>query len=201
MRQELAVIKGKMLDVTVEKQATEQQLEQAKRLIRQLQADVERLHATKLATAKQLAVACEETIPAAAPTIFFRRLTDPPPPPGHMGRETVMWAAEYWEPSGLVHFGRGFPTAVAWIKEYLNGHPQGQFVDAGVELVLVEDGARRDGIGTKLIRACRDKWSRLLITPSPNPGPGERFVKAVRQRVAGVLDQGDMRRLLFPEEK
>jgi GNAT superfamily N-acetyltransferase len=82
--------------------------------------------------------------------ILFRNLGDNVPAGWVAGSA---WQIEYYPDAG----DRGFPQGVAWVKDLGEA---GTFIT----YVLVADDKRRQGIATKLIRACRERWPGLWLT-------------------------------------
>jgi hypothetical protein len=112
--------------------------------------------------------------------ILFRQLTNPPPPVGHLVDDDVpevLWQVEFWEPCALPGFGRGFPSAVAWVRAWATDDPESTSIAADLLFILVEDSARRNGIATKLLTACDAKWEDFCVGRAAISEHGEAFLK------------------------
>lgn len=122
----------------------------------------------------------------------------------HLGTQAPADCTPGWCWQVEFHEGRGFPSGVAWVAAPppdMTEPPPGWDARPRIEFVLVADDARRRGIATRLIEACRERWPdarlSLPISPAglalykkvrPRPAPesvfGPEFIAA--QRAAGV---------------
>jgi GNAT superfamily N-acetyltransferase len=64
------------------------------------------------------------------------------------------WQIEYYPDETEA----GAPLGLAWVSDCTAG---GSF--ASLDYVLVRDDFRRQGIGTELVRACRERWPDLRM--------------------------------------
>lgn len=99
-------------------------------------------------------------------TILFRHLGDqvaPGRPPGWW------WQVEY-------HDGRDFPCGLAWVCVPPPSVPdRREYVVADlIWFVLVADDSRRQGVATRLVRACKERWPDVRLTP-PTSTAGRRL--------------------------
>jgi GNAT superfamily N-acetyltransferase len=92
--------------------------------------------------------------------VIFRNLGDNVPPDC---QQHCNWQVE-------CHEGRGFPSGLAWVLVPPDGPGQNTETKQGgslrplVKFVLVTDDARRRGIGSRLIEACRERWPDLVLS-------------------------------------
>lgn len=67
------------------------------------------------------------------------------------------WQVEYWNAKE-----QGYPAGVAWC--YVCEMSQ------VLEYILVSDKERRAGVATRLVKACRKRWPRILLTSAISKG-------------------------------
>ena len=94
--------------------------------------------------------------------ILFRDTNDPRPP----WLEPIHWQVEYWDDEAQ----QGQPNGIA-------------FVTAGeafqcVDYILVCDECRRQGIATKLVKACEERWPNIMLTDAISE-MGESFLRSL----------------------
>ncbi len=95
-------------------------------------------------------------------TILFRQMDDPVP---------AKWAAGLrWQVEAHLDGGeRPHPIGLAWVSDPaplppgLRGRERAR--PPWLDFVLVLEGYRRHGVATALVRACRERWPDLWLTP------------------------------------
>jgi GNAT superfamily N-acetyltransferase len=89
------------------------------------------------------------------PTVIYR----------HLGTEVAPdcepdcnWQVE-------MHADRGFPVGLAWVLAPAPGAEPTSETRPQIKFVLVVDDERRQGIATRLIEACRERWPTIQLSP------------------------------------
>jgi GNAT superfamily N-acetyltransferase len=96
--------------------------------------------------------------------IVIRELGGNTPPPAEVG-----WQVEFWWRT------LGYPVGFAWVAAGHAEEPERAYVRS----VLVHDEYRRQGIATRLIEACRERWSDLRLSPPTSAAGLELYWKCV----------------------
>lgn len=87
--------------------------------------------------------------------IYFREVIEPHVDPADVGWMKY-WHVECYDDS-MPMDGLGFPIGVAYVQELVNRGEQLQFF-------FVADEWRRQGFGTKLLLAMKDRWPEITWT-------------------------------------
>lgn len=104
----------------------------------------------------------------------------------HLGSTVPPDCAPDWNWQVEVHEGRGFPVGFAWVVAPPPGTtepPPGWEARPTIKFVLVADDARRRGIATRLVEACRQRWPGAELSLPISPA-GEALYRKVSPRVA-----------------
>ncbi len=102
--------------------------------------------------------------------IIFRRLDDNLPRDWMPG---LHWQVEYHADNSDC----SRPWGIAWVTAF---EPGAAFPPV-LDYVIVCDDCRRHGIATEIVRACRKKWPRLVLTDAISQA-GEAFLASVEKR-------------------